>query len=70
MAPHEGLEFLLLKMGHTRPLVELHSGPQVGKSGHPRFQSSDIYDLHTYELSDPAAYRCSELIIAGELEEG
>ena len=39
--PHEGLEMLLLKTGHTRPLVEPRSGLQAGKSGHPRSQDAD-----------------------------
>ena len=33
LAPHEGLECLLVKMGRTRPLVEPRHGPQAGKSG-------------------------------------
>ena len=35
LAPREGLGLLLLKLGHTRPLVEPCLGPQAGKSGHP-----------------------------------
>ena len=35
LAPREGLECLLVKMGHTRPRVEPRRGPQVGKSGTP-----------------------------------
>ena len=41
LAPHEGLEWLLLKMGRTRPLVEPHTGPQAGKSRYPHSQDAD-----------------------------
>ena len=41
LVPREGLEWLLLKMGRTRPLVEPRTSPQVGKSGHPRSQNAD-----------------------------
>ena len=41
LAPREGLECLLVKMGRTGPLVEPHSGPQAGKSGDPRSQDAD-----------------------------
>ena len=40
LAPHEGLESLLVKMGHTGLLVEPHHGPQAGKSGDPRSQNA------------------------------
>ena len=40
-APREGLECLLVKMGHTGPLVEPRRGPQAGKSGDPRSQNTD-----------------------------
>ena len=36
LAPHEGLELLLLKLGRTGPLTEPRRGPQAGKSGYPR----------------------------------
>ena len=39
--PREGLERSLVKMGHTRPLVEPRRGPQAGKSGDPRSQDAD-----------------------------
>ena len=39
--PREGLECLLVKMGHTGPLVEPRRGPQAGKSGDPRSQNID-----------------------------
>mgnify|MGYP000896335074 CR=1 FL=1 len=41
LAPREGLECLLVKMGRTRPLVEPRRGPQAGKSGDPRSQDAD-----------------------------
>ena len=41
LAPREGLECLLMKMGRTRPLVEPCRGPQAGKSGDPRSQNAD-----------------------------
>ena len=41
LAPREGLELLLPKLGRTRPLVEPHRGPQAGKSGHPCSQDAD-----------------------------
>ena len=41
LAPREGLECLLVKMGRTRPLVEPCCGPQAGKSGDPRSQNAD-----------------------------
>ena len=42
LAPREGLECLLVKMGRTGPLVEPRHGPQAGKSGDPRSQDADI----------------------------
>ena len=41
LAPREGLERLLVKTGHTGPLIEPRRGPQVGKSGDPRSQNAD-----------------------------
>ena len=41
LAPHEGLESLLVKMGRTGPLTEPRRGPQEGKSGDPRSQNAD-----------------------------
>ena len=35
LAPREGLGLLMSKLGHTRPSMELHRGPQVDKSGYP-----------------------------------
>ena len=41
LAPREGLEYLLVKMGSTGPLGEPRHGPQAGKSGDPRSQNAD-----------------------------
>ena len=41
LAPREGLECLLVKMGHTGPLVEPRHGPQAGKSGDPHSQNAE-----------------------------
>ena len=41
LAPREGLECLLVKMGRTGPLVEPRRGPQAGKSGDPHSQNAD-----------------------------
>ena len=41
LAPREGLECLLVKMGHTGPLTEPRRGPQAGKSGDPRSHDAD-----------------------------
>ena len=41
LAPREGLECLLVKMGHTRPLEEPRRGPPAGKSGYPHSQNAD-----------------------------
>ena len=41
LAPREGLECLLVKMGRTGPLAEPRCGPQAGKSGDPRSQNAD-----------------------------
>ena len=41
--PREGLGRSLVKMGHTRPLVEPRRGPQAGKSGDPRSQDADSF---------------------------
>ena len=41
LAPREGLECLLVKMGRTRPLEEPRRGLQAGKSGDPRSQNTD-----------------------------
>ena len=44
LAPREGLECLLVKMGRTGPLVEPRRGPQAGKSRDPHSQNADIRD--------------------------
>ena len=41
LAPREGLECWLMKMGHTGPLVEPRRRLQAGKSGDPRSQNAD-----------------------------
>ena len=41
LAPCEGLECLLVKMGRTGPLVEPRRGLQAGNSGDPRSQNAD-----------------------------
>ena len=41
LAHREGLEWLLVKMDHTRLLDEPRPGPQAGKSGYPRSQNAD-----------------------------
>ena len=41
LAPHEGLELLLLKLGRTRPSTEPRHGLQAGKFGYPRSQDTD-----------------------------
>ena len=41
LAPREGLELLMLNLGHTRPLMEPRSGPRTGKSQSPRIQNAD-----------------------------
>ena len=42
LAPREGLESLLVKMGRTGPLAEPHRGLQAGKSRDPHSQNADI----------------------------
>ena len=41
LAPHRGLEHLLVKTGRTGPQVEPPRGPQAGKSGDARSQNAD-----------------------------
>ena len=41
LAPREGLDCLLGKMGCIGPLVGPRRGPQAGKSGDPRSQDAD-----------------------------
>ena len=41
LAPREGLECLLVKMGRTGPLAEPRRGPQAGKSRDPHSQNAD-----------------------------
>lgn len=41
LAPREGLELLVLKMGHTRTLKEPRHGLQAGKSGYSHSQNAN-----------------------------
>ena len=41
LAPREGLDSLLMKMGHTGLLAKPHRGPQAAKSGDPHSQNAD-----------------------------
>mgnify|MGYP005830616651 CR=1 FL=1 len=41
LAPREGLEFVLVKMGRAGPPFEPRRRPQAGKSGDPRSQNTD-----------------------------
>ena len=41
LAPREGLEYVLIKMGRTGPLPEPRCRPQAGKSGYPHSQNAD-----------------------------
>ena len=41
LAPREGLECWLVKMGPTGPLGEPRRGPEAGMSGDPRSQNAD-----------------------------
>ena len=53
LAPHEGLECLLVKMGRTGPLVEPRRGTQASKSGEPRSQNADtLHDDVDHERDD------------------
>ena len=44
-APREGLELVLMKMGHAGPPLEPHRRLQAGKSGDPRSQNADTNNL-------------------------
>ena len=41
LAPREGLDSLLMKMGRTCLPAKPRRGPQAGKSGDPRSQNAD-----------------------------
>ena len=41
LTPREGLELVLMKMGHAGPPLEPRRRPQVGKSGDPHSQNAD-----------------------------
>ena len=45
LAPREGLECLLVKMGHTGPPTEPRCGPHAGKYGEPHSQDADSSPL-------------------------
>ena len=45
LAPREGLESLLVKMGRTDSLAEPHHGPQAGKSGDPHSKNADSANI-------------------------
>ena len=55
LAPREGLECLLVKMGHTGLLAEPRRGLQVGKSGVPYSQNADKAILTKCVLRLPKA---------------
>ena len=56
LAPREGIECLLVKMGRTGPLEEPRLGPQAGRSGYPRSQNADSSPRTQGEL-EPASGR-------------
>ena len=41
LAPDEGLVWLMLKQGHTRPSMEPRGGLQAGRAGYPHIQDAD-----------------------------
>ena len=41
LAPREGLELLMLKVGRTRPSMEPRRGPQACMSGYPYSRNAD-----------------------------
>ena len=45
LVPREGLDSLLMKMGHTSLLAKPRHGLQAGKSGDPRSQNADTQSL-------------------------
>ena len=45
LAPREGLELELMKMGRTGPPLLTRRRPQAGKSGDPRSQNADTTQL-------------------------
>ena len=45
LAPREGLELELMKLGCTGPPLEPCHRPQAGKSGYPRSQNADNVEL-------------------------
>ena len=53
LAPREGLELELMKMGRAGPLLEPRRRPQAGKSGDPRSQNADKYTGRNFPLNFP-----------------
>ena len=41
LSPREGIELVLMKMGHAGPPLEPRHRPQAGKYGDPRSQNAD-----------------------------
>ena len=60
LAPHEGLELVLMKMGHAGPPLEPRRRPQAGKSRDPRSQNAD---------SSPQAPRRARTWLSGEAKD-
>ena len=58
LAPREGLEFALVKMGRAGPPFEPRRRPQAGKSGDPRSQNADTFDYEIMQLLDTAGIPC------------
>ena len=56
LAPREGLECWLTKMGRTGPLVKPRHRPQAGKSGDPRSQNANSMYIHVRDQNDNAMY--------------
>ena len=56
LAPREGLECLLVKMGRTGPLAAPRRGPQAGKSGDPRSQNADTLICIIVDLTESLYY--------------
>ena len=50
LAPREGLDSLLVKMGHTGLLAKPRHWPQAGKSGDPCSQNADKNNVEYVSL--------------------
>ena len=60
LAPREGLELSMLKVGRTRPSMKPRCGPQAGKSGYPRSQNTDTTHFLTFLSSQTCScYGCN-----------